>query len=128
MDAQQVHDYLLNKPEASVGQPFGEGVDVYKVKGKMFATLARGKYPAGEAVFWWLNLKCDPDEAFMLRDLFPAIRPGYHMDKRLWNTVVLDGSVPAGEIQRMIDNSFLLVVQKMPKREQTSLLLKLSAS
>ncbi len=57
-----------------------------------------------------MNLKCDPAEAEMLRDIFPAVIPGYHMNKRHWNTVELDGSIPDSEIQRMVDNSFALVV------------------
>jgi predicted DNA-binding protein (MmcQ/YjbR family) len=59
----------------------------------------------------------------MLRDLFPAIIPGYHMNKRLWNTIILDDSIPQGEIERMIDNSFKLVVSQMPNKDQQSLLL-----
>lgn len=121
------HHYLLAKPEATVGQPFGEGVDVYKVKGKMFATLSLGKMGKGkgEQQDWWMNLKCDPDEAVMLRDIFPSVIPGYHMNKAQWNTVILDGSIPKGEIERMIDNSFTLVVSKMFKKDQQSILVHL---
>jgi predicted DNA-binding protein (MmcQ/YjbR family) len=72
-----------------------------------------------------LNLKCDPDEAHALRDIFDAVIPGYHMNKRLWNTVILDGSVPRGEIERMIDNSFLLVVQKMTKKQREAIMVHL---
>ncbi|TLX45723.1 hypothetical protein C1E24_17575 [Pseudoalteromonas phenolica] len=71
-------------------------------------------------------LECDPDEAHILRDIFDAVIPGYHMNKRLWNTIILDSSIPQGEIERMIDNSFMLVVEKMPKKAQTSILLQLS--
>ncbi|MGJ8692086.1 MAG: MmcQ/YjbR family DNA-binding protein [Thalassotalea sp.] len=128
MDYQQVHQYLVDKPETQLLHPFGEEVNVYKVKNKMFATLAIGKMAKGdgeEPLEYWLNLKCDPDEAIMLRDIFPAIIPGYHMNKRHWNTVILNGSVPQGEIERMIDNSFKLVVEVMPKRDQQSLLLQM---
>ncbi|MCF2859486.1 MmcQ/YjbR family DNA-binding protein [Pseudoalteromonas sp. SMS1] len=127
MDSQSVHQYLMTKPHATVGQPFGPEVDVYKVKDKMFATLSRGKIAkhTDKATHWWLNLKCDPDEAQALRDIFDAVIPGYHMNKRLWNTVILDGSIPPGEIERMIDNSFLLVVKKMKKADQRSVLLHL---
>ncbi|TPH15275.1 MmcQ/YjbR family DNA-binding protein [Litorilituus lipolyticus] len=121
------NEYLLGKPETSVGQPFGEGVDVYKVKGKMFATLSLGKMGKGDGdkQDWWMNLKCDPEEAVMLRDIFPAVIPGYHMNKALWNTVILDGSIPPSEIERMIDNSFNLVVSKMTKKDQQSILVHL---
>lgn len=120
MDHQQVHDYLLAKPCTRVSQPFGEGVDVYKVKDRMFATLALGKMGKedDEHRHWRVNLKCDPDEAQALRDIFSAVLPGYHMNKKFWNTVVLDGSIPTGELERMMDNSFRLVVEKMPKKQQ----------
>jgi len=72
-----------------------------------------------------MNLKCDPDEASALRDIFAAVIPGYHMNKRLWNTIILDGSIPQGEIERMIDNSFMLVVNKMTKKDQQSILIHL---
>ncbi|KJY97510.1 MULTISPECIES: MmcQ/YjbR family DNA-binding protein [Pseudoalteromonas] len=124
MDSQGVHDYLLTKPLSSVAQPFGPGVDVYKVKDKMFATLALGKMGKEDEDnrHWRVNLKCDPDEAQALRDIFTAVIPGYHMNKKLWNTVILDGSIPAGEIQRMIDNSYTLVVSNMPKKEREQIL------
>jgi len=123
---EQVEQYLLSKPEASLYYPFGDDVKVFRVKTKMFATLALGKMGKGDGdkQDWWLNLKCDPEEALMLRDIFPAIIPGYHMNKRLWNTVILDGSIPQGEVERMIDNSFILVVSKMTKKDQQSILIK----
>jgi len=129
MTYQQAEKYLLSKPEACVDYPFGDDIKVFKVKNKMFATLALGKMGKGNAEGvegdkedWWMNLKCDPDEAVMLRDIFPSIIPGYHMNKRLWNTIILDGSIPQGEIERMIDNSFKLVVSKMTKKDQQSIL------
>ena len=94
-------------------------------KGKMFATLALGKMGKGDDegnLDWWMNLKCDPDEASALRDIFKSVIPGYHMNKRLWNTIILDGTIPSGEIERMIDNSFALVVSKLPKKQQLGLL------
>ncbi|WP_105190178.1 MULTISPECIES: MmcQ/YjbR family DNA-binding protein [unclassified Pseudoalteromonas] len=124
MDHSQAHNYLLKKPHAKVEQPFGPGVDVYKVAGKMFATLTLRGINDG-APQWQMNLKCDPDEAQALRDIFSAVLPGYHMDKRLWNTVILDGSIPMGEVERMMDNSYLLVVAKLPKATQQELLARL---
>ena len=125
MDFTYINQYLLDKPESSQTFPFGEDIHVYKVKNKMFAILAQGKMGKGDngPNQWWLNLKCDPDEAVMLRDIFPSIIAGYHMNKRHWNTVILDGSVPLGEIERMTDNSFLLVVDKMTKKDQQSIML-----
>jgi len=127
MDNKITRNYLLSKPESIVIFPFGEDVEVFKVKHKMFATLAIGKMGKGdnEQKDWWMNLKCDPDEAIMLRDIFPSVIPGYHMNKRLWNTIILDGSIPQGEVERMIDNSFKLVVSKMTKKDQQSILVHL---
>jgi predicted DNA-binding protein (MmcQ/YjbR family) len=126
MDQQQACEYLLNKPFAVETLPFGEEVSVFKVKHKMFATLAIGKMGKDENEaddICWMNLKCDPQEAIMLRDIFPSIIPGYHMSKVHWNTIKLDGSVPQGEIERMIDNSYDLVVGNMAKKDQQSILL-----
>ncbi|WDE12511.1 MmcQ/YjbR family DNA-binding protein [Thalassomonas haliotis] len=124
MDHLKAQAYLLSKPEAVLDHPFGKDVMVFNIKNKMFATLALGKMGkgGGQEGNWWMNLKCDPDEADMLRDIFPSVIPGYHMNKRLWNTVILDGSVPEGEIERMIDNSFRLVVNNMSKKQQMSIL------
>ncbi len=121
MGHNEARQYLLDKPFSSEEYPFGPEVSVFKVQGKMFATLALGKMGKGDGqgnFDWWMNLKCDPDEAVALRDIFAAVIPGYHMNKRLWNTVILNGSIPKGEIERMIDNSFDLVVAKMTKKEQ----------
>ena len=130
MDNTQVKRYLLDKIEACIYHPFGPDVSVFKVKNKMFATLSLGKgnekgTNGKMAGHYCINLKCDRDEAVILRDIFPAIIPGYHMNKSQWNTVILDGSIPHGEIERMIDNSYLLVVSKLPKKEQESILLHL---
>jgi len=115
MGAPEVRKYFLSKPEAIVDFPFGPDVAVFKVKDKMFATLGANGAEAN------INLKCDPNEAIMLRDIFAAVLPGYHMNKRHWNTVVLDGSIPRGEIERMIDNSYALVVRGLPKAKRASL-------
>ncbi len=75
--------------------------------------------------FMMLNLKCDPDESVAIRDIFPSITEGYHMDKKHWISIFFDGTVPVGEVQRLIDNSLLLVVSKMTKKNQQSILLHL---
>ena len=126
MDQFQARAYLLNKPLNLETFPFGDGVGVFKVKNKIFATLALGKMGKGESGnqnTWWMNLKCDPQEAIMLRDIFSAVIPGYHMNKVHWNTIKLDGSIPNGEIERMIDNSYMLVVSNMTKKDQQAILL-----
>ena len=106
MDLQR---YLNSKPEALEDYPFGPDAQVFKVQNKLFALVFRRD--GCECI----NLKCDPEEAVGLRDLFAAVSPGYHMNKRHWNTVRNDGSVPVGELQRMIDRSYALVVRGLPR-------------
>jgi len=119
MTEQQAERYLLAKQESSLYYPFGDDVKVFRVKNKMFALLG------WRNDLMMLNLKCDPDESVALRDIFPAITEGYHMDKKHWVSIYFDGTVPVGEVQRLIDNSFLLVVSKMTKKDQQSLILHL---
>lgn len=118
MDYQTSKQYLLSKPEAEESEPFGEGVPVFKVSNKVFAILGMND-GVGQ-----LNLKCDPDEALALRDIFDAVIPGYHMNKKHWNTVILDGTVPAGEIERMIDHSYALIVKGLKKLEREGIELR----
>lgn len=118
MDYQAAKEYLLSKPEAYEDYPFGEDVMVPKIKNKMFATLSMTGDTAN------LNLKCDPDEAQALRDIFEAVIPGYHMNKKHWNTIILDGSIPKGEIERMIDRSYALVVKSLKASERKALELR----
>lgn len=113
-----VKHYLLSKPEAEEDFPFGPEAAVYKICGKMFALMF---HQQGECR---INLKCDPVEALELRHVFSAVIPGYHMNKKHWNTVRLDGSLPMGEIERMIDNSFRLVVKGLKKSERRGLELR----
>ena len=119
MNYQEAKDYLLGKPEAIEDYPFYPDVLVPKVRGKMFATLSETKGVAE------MNLKCDPDEALALRDIFPSVKPGYHMNKKHWNTVILDDTIPPNEIKRMIDNSYLLVVSKLRRLDRTAILAQL---
>lgn len=126
MDEKIVRDYLLSKHKAFEYFPFGPDVAVFKVVEKMFATLALGhvtdNLPNGDK-YYWLNLKCEPNEALILRDIFPSIIPGYHMNKVHWNTIILDGSVPTGEIERLIDLSHRLVGESLPKYKQKGLIM-----
>lgn len=101
--------YLLNKPGAVEDFPFGPEVAVYKVRDKMFALIGIENNEAR------INLKCDPTEAEQLRMVFDAVLPGYHMNKKHWNTVVINGSIPDSEVKRMIDNSYALIVKKLGK-------------
>lgn len=122
MNYNHAKDYLLSKPAVREDYPFGPEVMVAKVKGKMFATLTMSE-DLGQ-----MNLKCDPLHAQELRDLFASVKPGYHMNKRHWNTVILDDSIPQGEIQRMIDHSYALVVKKLKKTDREQLELSFGAS
>ncbi len=115
MDRAAARRYLLSLPEAVEDFPFGPDTAVMKISGKMFATLSQRDGPAA------MNLKCDPNEALLLRDIFAAVSPGYHMNKRHWNTVRLDGSIPRGELERMIDSSYALVVRGLARTTRQGL-------
>jgi predicted DNA-binding protein (MmcQ/YjbR family) len=104
MDLPDAISHCLSKPGAEETMPFGPNALVYKVGGKMFALTSPDDFPA------WLNLKCDPERSLELRDHYAAITPGYHMNKRHWNTVLLDGSVPSELVRELIDHSYDLVV------------------
>ena len=110
-----LRDRLNSKPGAYEDMPFGPDALVFKVKGKMFALVSWRADPLR------ISLKCDPFEAEALRDEFDAIGPGYHLNKRHWNTVILDGSVPDFLLQHLIDQSYSLVVSKLKRSEQASL-------
>ncbi len=121
MDLEQTQHYLSQKPEAKLTYPFDPDVQVYKVVNKMFALISpNGKKISDHPL---LNLKCDPDQAQELRDVFESVIPAYHMNKRHWNSVILDGSIPDSEVERMIDHSYTLVVKGLRKAELNQLLL-----
>jgi predicted DNA-binding protein (MmcQ/YjbR family) len=109
MDLAEFREYCLSKPAAREGTPFGPDVLVFKVGGKMFALAALDDVPAR------VNLKCDPDLALDLRDRYDQVRPGYHMNKKHWNTVEIEGGIPDVELRKMIDHSYDLVKRNLPK-------------
>ena len=115
MSLEQLRSYLLGLPGAVEDFPFGPEHLVAKVEGKMFALIALGEDPLR------MNLKCEPEHAEVLRDYYPAVLPGYHMNKKHWNTLVLDGSIPEVEVRSMIDDSYRLVVSSLPRRLQQAL-------
>jgi predicted DNA-binding protein (MmcQ/YjbR family) len=115
MDVESFREYCLAKPSTSESTPFGEDVLVFKVAGKMFALAALDEVPAT------VNLKCDPDLALELRDQYEQVRPGYHMNKKHWNTVEIEGGIPEAELRRMIDHSYELVVKSLPKTARAKL-------
>ncbi len=112
MDFEKLRNYLLSKPGAVEDFPFDTTTLVLKVGGKMFAALGINNEPLR------VNLKCDPQRAEILREQYRAVLPGYHMNKRHWNTLVLDGSVPESEVRAMIDDSYALVVKGLPKAKR----------
>src|SRR5262245_64531541 len=114
MDRDEVIAYCAVQPHAVEDYPFGDGVLVFKVVGKMFALVSLD----GSG---FVNLKCDPDLALELRERHRAVRPGYHANKRHWNTVDLDGSVHDEDLQEMIDHSYDLVVAGLPRAERERL-------
>ncbi len=101
MDIDVIRDYCLSKPgKVREGMPFGEDVLVFTVRGKIFLLMRLSTRPLS------FNLKCDPVKAIELREQYEAVQPGYHMNKKYWNTIVLDGTIPSKEIFAMIDHSF----------------------
>lgn len=103
------------KPGAVEDYPFGDDAAVFKVAGKMFALVSLGSAPGS------VSLKCDPDLAAGLRGRYTAITAGYHLNKRHWNTVTLDGSVPDDELLELIDHSYDLVVTRLTKAQRSEL-------
>lgn len=118
MDFNACRDHCLMQLQSEEDFPFGPDIYVYKVVGKIFAILSENLVPGTPAKVASLNLKCDPTEALMLRQIFPAITPGYHMNKQHWNTLLLDNSVPDNEIKRQIEQSYALVVKSLPKAKR----------
>ncbi|HEY5992186.1 MAG TPA: MmcQ/YjbR family DNA-binding protein [Candidatus Udaeobacter sp.] len=115
MDLELFREYCLSKRGATEDMPFGEDVLVFRVGGKMFALASLDEIPATA------NLKCDPDLALELRDRYEQVRPGYHMNKKHWNTVEIDSGIPDAELHKMIDHSYELVTKSLPKAERKKL-------
>jgi predicted DNA-binding protein (MmcQ/YjbR family) len=103
MDKKTVEEYILGMPNAVREYPFGEDVAVYKVEDKMFALMAENKTPVS------LSLKCDPQLANTLREKYESVLPGYHLNKKHWNTMILSGQLAWEEVQDLIRHSYLLV-------------------
>jgi predicted DNA-binding protein (MmcQ/YjbR family) len=116
MTRDQVLDLCARLPGAAEDYPFGDDVAVFKVDGKMFALVALAGDPGS------VSLKCDPDWALELRAVHEAVRPGYHLNKRHWNTVELDGTVEDDELREMVDHSYELVVSRLPRSQRARLL------
>jgi predicted DNA-binding protein (MmcQ/YjbR family) len=114
---QQVDDFALKLPFATEDEPFGPGANVYRIGGKMFAILQ----PGDGVSLAQVTLKCEPGLAVELRAQYPAVIAGYHVNKKHWNTVILDGSVPDDELREMIEHSYQRVLGTLPKAIRSSL-------
>jgi predicted DNA-binding protein (MmcQ/YjbR family) len=110
VDATELRRWCLDQAGAVEEFPFGPEHSVFKVAGKMFALSALDREPLE------VSVKCEPELAAQLRHTYPAIRPGYHLNKRHWNTITLDGSLPDDLVPDLIEDSYALVVSALPKR------------
>ncbi|TRX52400.1 MmcQ/YjbR family DNA-binding protein [Fulvivirga sp. M361] len=109
MDVESFREYCITKKGVTESFPFDNQTLVFKVMDKMFALTGIDNFVSA-------NLKCDPEKAIELREEYDGILPGYHMNKRHWNTVMMNGSVPDNKIKYLIDHSYELVVAKLPKK------------
>lgn len=114
-DLEAIHAELEAQPGTTVTTPFGPEALVYKVAGKMFAYLVPEDVPV------LLTLKCDPDRALDLRDAYPSIQPGYHMNKNHWISLRLDGSLPDALVLDLVRHAHACVVTRLPRRARERL-------
>lgn len=104
MNADIIRDYALSKPDAEESFPFGETTLVFKINNKIFLLLSLDADPLR------FNVKCEPEKALQLRDDYPeTVLPGWHMNKKHWNTVLVDGSLALKQLKEFIDDSYALV-------------------
>ena len=104
MDIEQLRDYCISKPDSEESFPFGNDTLVFKTNRKIFLLAGLDNHPIQ------FNVKCDPDIAIELREKYPyTILPGYHMNKKLWNTIIIDGTLSTKQLQGFIDHSYDLV-------------------
>jgi predicted DNA-binding protein (MmcQ/YjbR family) len=111
MNIEQIREYCLKKKGVTEEFPFDEETLVFKVMGKIFLLASLESIPLQ------INLKCDPEKAIELREEYEAVQPGYHMNKTHWNTIILDGTLPAKKIFEWIDDSYNLVVSGLKKSD-----------
>ena len=116
MNVEEFREYCLAKPFVTEEFPFDQVTLVFKVAGKMFALTGL------DAVDFKINLKCDPEKSITLRETYPAIAPGWHMNKKHWNTVSIDGSLSSTMVKELIDHSYHLVFESLPKKRRMELL------
>ena len=115
MDSRALRAWCLEQPGAIEDFPFGPEHSVFKVGGKIFAISALERDPLD------VSVKCEPELAVALRQSYPAIRPGYHLNKRHWNTITLDGSLPDRLVRDLVQDSYDLIVSALPQRARKAL-------
>jgi predicted DNA-binding protein (MmcQ/YjbR family) len=115
LNIEEIRDYCLAKPGVTEGLPFGEDTLVFKVGEKLFllTSLSNGTS---------FNVKCDPELAIELREQYPEVQPGYHMNKKHWNTVHTDGGLTRKQLCDMIDHSYILVFNSLSKNIRATIL------
>jgi predicted DNA-binding protein (MmcQ/YjbR family) len=111
LNIEELRDHCLEKPGVTEGFPFGEDTLVFKVGGKIF--LITGLEQGDR-----FNVKCDPELAIELRERYTEVIPGYHMNKKMWNTVFMDGTLTHKQLLDMIDHSYDLILKRLPKKTQ----------
>lgn len=109
MNIESFREYCLSKPGTTEGFPFNETTLVFKVMGKIFALT-------DVDAFEQVNLKCEPEDAVLLRETYQGVKPGYHMNKKHWNTVTIQSDVPEKLLIELIDHSYDLVARSLPKK------------
>ncbi|MCC8424661.1 MmcQ/YjbR family DNA-binding protein [Mucilaginibacter sp. UR6-11] len=114
MNLEELRDHCLEKPGVSEGFPFGEDTLVFKVGGKIF--LLTGLEQGDR-----FNVKCDPELAIELRERYTEVQPGYHMNKKMWNTVLMTGTLTRKQLLDMVDHSYEQVVKSLPKKIQAEI-------
>lgn len=114
MDILEFRDFCMNLPLTEEAMPFGEDTLVFKIGGKMYALTDINQ-------FQWVNLKCDPAQAIELREKYSDIVPGWHMNKKHWNTVKTDGDLPEEFIFEQIRASYMLVVDSLPVAQRNDI-------
>jgi predicted DNA-binding protein (MmcQ/YjbR family) len=115
MNLEDLREYCIAKPGVEETTPFGPETLVFKVMGKAFLLTGFESKPIQ------FNVKCDPEKAIDLRERYDCVKPGYHMNKKHWNTIVVDGSVNVKLVKEWIDDSYALVVEGLPKAEKEKL-------
>ncbi len=115
MNIETIREYCLSKPAVEETLPFGPDTLVYKVAGKVFLLMGLDETELS------FNVKCDPEIAVELREQYASVLPGYHMNKKHWNTIMVDGSVALKQLKEWIDHSYDLVVGSLPKKTRDSL-------